>query len=71
MSSAAQPGCVGGLFVGKRLSTSTSRLDFPRAAARLVVVGDFDFVGITILPPGADAIPIVDTNALLTGSIAF
>ncbi len=37
---------------------------------RLVVVGDFDFVGITALPPEANPVLVIDTNAMLAGPIA-
>lgn len=37
---------------------------------RLVVVGDFDLVGITALPSETNPVLIVDPNAMLAGPIA-
>jgi hypothetical protein len=36
-----------------------------------VVVRDFDFVGITILPRETDAVLIVDADAVLASAVAF
>src|ERR1019366_4652076 len=64
-SRSISPGCVGGRCVGRRLWTSAPR------SARLVVVCDFNFVGIPVLPLEADPELVVDANAVLSGSVAF
>jgi hypothetical protein len=56
-SSSISPGDVGGRSLGRRRCT--------RLGARLVVVRDFDFVGMAILPPETDPVLLVDANAVL------
>jgi hypothetical protein len=36
----------------------------------LVIIGDFDFVGISVLPPETDSVLIVDPDAVLSGPVA-
>src|SRR5690606_16164392 len=57
-SRSISPGEVGGRVLGRRRCTSP--------AVRLVVVGDFDVVGIAGLPPEADPVLIIDANAVLS-----
>ena len=68
-SRSISPGCVGARSVGKRRVT---RLVGRRAlpGRRLVVVRDFDVVRIAIVPAKADAILLVDADAVLTRAIA-
>ena len=61
-SRSISPGCVGGRWVGRRRRTSGAR--------RLVVVRDFDFVGIAILPPEADPKLVIDANTVLPRTVA-
>jgi hypothetical protein len=35
-----------------------------------VIIGDFDFVGITILPPETDPVLLIDADAVLSGTIS-
>src|SRR5262245_14298904 len=61
------PGCVGGRWVGSRRSTR-------RACERdpfLMVIRDFDLVGITVLPGKADPKLNIDTNAVLALPISL
>jgi hypothetical protein len=37
----------------------------------LVIIGDFYFVGILAVPPEADPVLVVDTDAMLTGPATF
>src|SRR6476659_1154489 len=62
-SRSISPGCVGGRVVGRR--RRTSRCFRPRG---LVVVRDFNFVGIAVLPGEAYSILIVDSNTVLTSA---
>jgi hypothetical protein len=55
---------VGGKWVGKR------RTAIALPPRRLVVVRDFDIVGISILPPETDPILVVDPNTVLTRAVA-
>src|SRR5436305_9572025 len=64
-SSSISPGCVGGRWRGRRRST---RGAFCRG---LVVVGDFDFVCIVVLPAETNPVLIVDADAVLTGAISL
>ena len=50
-------------MLGKRRATSPD-------AGRLVVVRDFDLVGIATLPSEADAVLIVDADAVLPAAVA-
>jgi hypothetical protein len=34
-----------------------------------VIIGDFDFVGIAILPPETDPVLVIDPDTVLSGSI--
>jgi hypothetical protein len=55
---------VGGLWVGRRRSIVIPRERF------LVVVRDFDVVGIAVLPSEANAILIVHPDAVLPRTVA-
>src|SRR4051812_22597092 len=58
-SNSISPGWVGGRWVGNRRCTRAA------TGARLVVVRDFDVVGIAVLPSETDPILFVDANAVL------
>jgi hypothetical protein len=60
------PGCTGGIAVGKRRRTSGRT-----PAERLVVVRDFDFVGIAPLPAKTDSVLFIDADAVLTAPISL
>ena len=65
-SSNISPGCVGGRLRGGRPPGEFRvGLDFPR----LVVICDFDFVGMSTLPSETDPVLGVDTYAILTVSL--
>lgn len=53
-SRSISPGCVGGRFRGSRRPTALS-----------VVVCDFDFAGMTILPDKTNAVLLIDANTVL------
>src|SRR5574338_833978 len=56
-SRSISPGDVGGRVLGRRRCTSPG--------TRLVVIGDFDVVGMAGLPPEADPVLLIDANAVL------
>src|SRR5437588_12561181 len=61
-SSNISPGWVGGTWVGSRRLTSGAR--------RLVVVRDFDFVGIRSLTAKTHSVLIIDANTALACAIS-
>src|SRR3990172_7326950 len=63
-SSSISPGWVGGRCVGSRRRTKGFPLD------PLVIVRDFDVVGIAVLPPKTDPVLVVDANAVLPCAVA-
>jgi len=66
-SRSISPGCVGGTAVGSRRSTRRAGAVVERderADECLVVVRDFNFVGISLLPAEANTILLIDTNAM-------
>jgi len=68
-SRSISPGCVGGLSVGSRRWTSPFCAS-AAGATRLVVVRDFDFVGIAILRMKANPVLLVNADTVLTPPIA-
>ena len=65
-SKSISPGCTGGIAVGNRRRTS-GRIP----ADRLVVIRDFDFVGIALLPAETDSILFIDADTVLTAPISL
>src|SRR6266566_5274300 len=65
-SKSISPGCTGGIAVGKRRRTSGRT-----PAERLVVVRDFDFVGIASLPAETDPVLFIDADTVLTSPISL
>jgi hypothetical protein len=64
-SKSIAPGCTGGIAVGNRRRTSGLT-----PIGRLVVVRDFDFVGIIPLPAETDSVLIIDPDTVLTAPIS-
>src|SRR5690606_18346242 len=62
-SRSISPGWVGGRCVGRRRCTSGD------VSVGLVVVRDFDLVGIAFLPPETDPVLFVDADAVLSGAV--
>ena len=65
-SKSISPGCTGGMAVGNRRRTSGRT-----PAERLVIVRDFDFVGIAPLPAKTDSVLFIDADTVLTAPISL
>jgi hypothetical protein len=57
---------VGGLFFGSRRDTR-----LPLLVLTLVVVRDLDFVCITVLPSETHSVLVINTNAVLAGTLTL
>src|ERR1700692_2691163 len=65
-SKSISPGCTGGIAAGSRRRTSGRT-----PAERLVVVRDFDFVGIAPLPAETDSVLFIDADTVLTAPMSL